>query len=141
MPRRILILPVALIAVALAAWLTVPTVMRWLAPASVVDIKLLRLDMTHEAVRDALGPPASRGLGSWTYGPPGELADRGVTIFFDADSRESGWADLDTGANVGHLPSGAPASRAGSVAVGDDGEVTRGQEDRTPRVHRAHRHW
>lgn len=46
MPRRTLIIPLAVALVATLAWLTVPTVKRWLAPPSVVDIGRLRLGVT-----------------------------------------------------------------------------------------------
>ena len=103
MPRRLLILPVVVVAVAALAWLTVPTVKQWLAPPSVVNIERLRLGMTADEVRAALGDPAARQFGTWVYGEPGELADTGVSIYFDQDHRVCGWSDLTTGANVGGM--------------------------------------
>ena len=109
MPRRLLILPVVLIAAALAAWLTVPIVKHWLAPPSVVDVQRLRLGMTPDEVRGALGDPTVRQFGTWMYGEPGELADTGVSIYFDQDHRVCGWSDLTTGENVGSQGDVRPA--------------------------------
>ncbi len=89
MPRRLLILPVLLAAVALAAWLTVPTVKHWLAPSSVVDAQQLRLGMTADEVRSALGDPTARQFGSWVYGEPGELADTRVAGRIGAQDRQA----------------------------------------------------
>ncbi len=101
MRRRLLILPITLIAVALAAWFTVPSIKNLLAPRSVADVHRLRLGMTADEVREALGEPTARGFGTWKYGKPGELADTGVGVYFDANRRVAGWTDLGTGVNVG----------------------------------------
>ena len=59
--------------------------------------------MTADEVRVALGDPTVRQFGTWVYGEPGELADTGVSIYFDQDHRVCGWSDLTTGANVGGM--------------------------------------
>ena len=65
-----------------------------------VDVQRLRLGMTADEVRTALGEPRSRGFGTWRFYPPGHR-DEAVLVYFNADSRVAGWVDLGTGANVG----------------------------------------
>ncbi len=48
-----------------------------------------------------MGPPTARGFGNWKYGKPGELADTGVGVYFNANNRVAGWVDHQTGAVVG----------------------------------------
>ena len=108
MPRRLLILPVVLVAAAALAWFTAPTVKHWLAPSSVVPVELLRLGMPADEVRAALGEPRSRGFGTWRFCPQGHR-DEAVLVYFNADSRVAGWTDLATGENVGGMGEVRPA--------------------------------
>ncbi len=127
MARRLLILPVIVVAVAALACLTVPTVKQWLALPSVVDAQRLRVGMTAGEVRVALGDPTVRQFGSWVYGEPGELADTGVAVYFDQDHRVCGWSDLTTGENVGGMGEVRPASHPEGRAQSDTDETLRGR--------------
>ena len=80
MPRRLLILPVVLLALAAPAWPAVSTLTRWLAPSSVVPVELLRLGMNPDEVHAAFGEPASRGFGMWRFGEPPDRLDLGLSV-------------------------------------------------------------
>ena len=97
-----------IVAVPVSAWFAIPTIKHWLAPPSAVNVQLLRIGMTADEVRLAVGEPTARGFGTWKFGKPGELADTGVGVYFDADGTVCGWTDLATGATAGRLPSGPP---------------------------------
>ena len=70
---------------------------------------IVQSGMTADEVRSALGDPTARQFGTWKFGEPGELADTGVSVYFDQEQRVCGWSDLTTGENVGGVGEVQPA--------------------------------